>query len=156
VFGHHHHTHRLHARGHAHEVVRHQAHHREAAHGAPLQQPANAVARREVRQQEPHREAAWPLLYPIGPLSAMFQNILWGPPSSMWPMGYQTIFSSAFAQTPSEPDQCHQPVNANAIIDRLRQEIGPNTDQISRLQRLGRKSILGGNWSSVGSPLQAR
>jgi hypothetical protein len=68
----------------------------------------------------------------------MFQNILWGPASSsMWPIGYQTIFSSAFAQTPAEPDQCHQPVNSNAIIDRLRREIGPNTGQISRLQRLG-------------------
>ena len=33
--------------------------------------------------------------------------------------------------------QCHQPVNANAIVERLRLEIGPNTDQILLLQRLG-------------------
>jgi hypothetical protein len=84
----------------------------------------------------------------------MFQNILWGPPSSMWPMGYETIFSSAFAQTPSEPDQCHQPVNANAIIDRLRQEIGPNSDQISRLQRLGQAIDTGADGLGKSCPTE--
>jgi hypothetical protein len=85
----------------------------------------------------------------------MFQNILWGPaPSSMWPIGYETIFSSAFAQTPTEPDQCHQAVNANAIIDRLRQDIGPNNDQISRLQRLGQAIDTGADGLSKSCPTE--
>jgi hypothetical protein len=85
----------------------------------------------------------------------MFQNILWGPArSSTWRIGYETIFSSAFTQTPSEPDQCHQPVNANAIIDRLRQEIGPNTDQISRLQRLGQAIDTGADGLGKSCPAE--
>jgi LTXXQ motif family protein len=144
LLGHRHHYHHLYMRGHAHEVARHrEARHREP-HGAPPHQNPNQneTATREVPQEEAVHQArhrnGWPLLYPIGPLPTMFQNILWGPASSsIWPIGYETVFSSAFAQTTTEPDQCHQPVNADAIIERLRQEIGPNTDQISRLQRLG-------------------
>jgi chromosome segregation ATPase len=67
----------------------------------------------------------------------MFQDILWGPaPSSMWPIGYDTVFSSAFAPAPAEPNECRQPVNATTIIDRLGQEIGPTADQMTRLQAL--------------------
>src|SRR5262249_39431871 len=168
LFGHHHHYRHLHMRANAHEMARHrEARHREAPHGAPPHQKPNEVATREVPQEQARREAAhqaqshgepepvWPLLYPIGPLPTMFQNILWGPaPSSMWPIGYQTILSSAFAQTPTEPDQCHQPVNAKAIIERLRQEIEPNTDQISRLQRLGQAIDTGADRLGKSCPTE--
>lgn len=151
VFGHHRHYRHLHRRGHVQEMGRGEARNRGALHGAPSHQQPDEAAKRELPQGEAHRQAAhqaqhlkgqteppWPLLYPTGPLPTMFENILWGPaPSSIWPIGYETIFSSAFAYTPAEPDQCHQPVNANAIVERLRLEIGPNTDQILLLQRLG-------------------
>jgi hypothetical protein len=172
LFGHHRHYHHLHMRGHIHEVARHrEARHREAPHGAPPHQKPNEVARREVPQEEAQPEAhqataqaqhsqgqpkpAWPLLYPIGPLPTMFQNILWGPsPSSIWPIGYETIFSSAFAQAPTEPDQCRQPVNANAIIERLRREIGPNFDQISSLQLLGQAINTGADRLGKSCPTE--
>lgn len=169
VFGHHHQYRRSHMRANAHEVSRHrEARHREAPLGAPPHQKPNEVATREAPQEEAHREAApqaqhpkgqpeptWPLLYPIGSMPTMFQNILWGPaPSSMWPIGYETVFSSAFAQTPTQPDQCHQPVNAKAIIERLRQEIEPSADQISRLQRLGHAIDTGADRLGKSCPAQ--
>jgi hypothetical protein len=118
----------------AHSEAHSEAHLEARSEAHPEAHQATAQAQHSQGQPKP----TWPLLYPIGPLPTMFQNILWGPsPSSIWPIGYETIFSSAFAQAPTEPDQCRQPVNANAIIERLRQEIGPNIDQISSLQLLG-------------------
>jgi chromosome segregation ATPase len=64
------------------------------------------------------------------------------------------VLSSAFAQTPSEPDQCHQPVNANAIIDRLRGDIGPNTGQVSSLQRLGQAIDTGADRLAKSCPTE--
>ena len=172
LFGHHRHYHHLHMRGHIHEVARHrEARHREVPHGAPPHQKPNEIAKREVPQREADQEAhqatalarhsqgqpkpAWPLLYPIGPLPTMFQNILWGPsPPSIWPIGYETVFSSAFAQSPTEPDQCRQPVNANAIIERLRQEIAPNTNQISSLQLLGQAIDTGADRLGKSCPTE--
>jgi hypothetical protein len=62
------------------------------------------------------------------------------------------VFSSAFAQTPTEPDQCHQPVNATSIIDRLRRDIGPNIDQVAKLQRLGQAIDTGADRLAKSCP----
>ena len=138
---HHHHYRDLHMRGRLHDLARHQERQRHQKKTEPTAREMPEVHRvpsREPPQPQPTRHGpAKPLLYPTSSLPTVFQNILWGPAStSIWPIGYETIFSSAFTPTPSEPDQCRQPVNANAIIEQLRTEIDPNTEQMSRLQRL--------------------
>lgn len=135
----------------AHSEAHSEAHLEARSEAHPEAHQATAQAQHSQGQPKP----TWPLLYPIGPLPTMFQNILWGPsPSSIWPIGYETIFSSAFAQAPTEPDQCRQPVNANAIIERLRQEIGPNIDQISSLQLLGQAINTGADRLGKSCPTE--
>jgi hypothetical protein len=142
VFRHpHHYDHRhLHMRDHVHHLARHQKQQHQKTNKLTAQESSHAhrVVAREPPQAEAPHEPVRPLLYPTSSLPTMFQNILWGSrSSSFWPIGYETIFSSAFAQKPSEPDQCHQRVDASAIIAQIRTEIDPNTEQMVRLERLG-------------------
>lgn len=116
LFGHRHHHHPLYMRGNANDVARHEA------------QPA--------LQQHPVSLA---LLYPARALPPIFQNVFWPAFSSPWPFGYDTIFTTAFAAAPADRtrDNCQQSVDANAMVERLRAEIGPTAQQMERLQRLG-------------------
>jgi hypothetical protein len=97
--------------------------------------------RSEPRQDEATRQgshqAAWALLYPSRALPTIFQNIFW--PAFSWPFGYESIFATAFAPASGDADvdQCRQSFDANAMIERLRAEIGPNAEQMERLLRLG-------------------
>jgi hypothetical protein len=116
----------------------HRHHHRHLA----TQGNANETARREPRQAGPSEAAnhgTLALLYPPQALPAIFQNVFWPAFSSPWPFGYEAIFRTAFASAPSDSgaDQCRQPFDANAMIERLRAEVGPNAEQMEKLQRLG-------------------
>jgi hypothetical protein len=118
---------------------RHQHHRPLYMHGN-----ANEAARPESRQgaeRQPtaQRQVTSALLYPSRALPAIFQNVFWPAFSSPWPFGYETIFSTAFASAPADQnaDQCRQAIDANAIVQRIRAEIGPSAQQMERLQRLG-------------------
>jgi hypothetical protein len=98
----------------------------------------NDVARREQPQESAHH-VTYALLYPSRALPVVFQNIFWPSYASPWPFGYERIFSTAFAPAPADrnSDLCRQPLDANAIVERIRTEIGPNPDQTAQLMRLG-------------------
>lgn len=115
-FGHGHHHHPLYMHGNTNEVARHEPH-------PTPQQRAVSLA----------------LLYPARALPPIFQNVFWPAFSSPWPFGYDTIFTTAFAAASADRnDDCRQSVDANAIVERLRAEIGLTTaEQMERLQRLG-------------------
>jgi LTXXQ motif family protein len=91
------------------------------------------------RQPTAQRQATLALLYPSRALPAIFQNVFWPAFSSPWPFGYETIFSTAFASAAADQSavQCGQAIDANAMIERIRAEIGPSAQQMERLQRLG-------------------
>ncbi len=117
LFGHRHHHHPLYMHGNADEVARHES---EAAR--PQQRPVSLA-----------------LFYPNRALAPIFQNVFWPAYSSPWPFGYDTIFTTAFAAAPADRnrDNCQQSLDANAIVERLRAEIGPSPEQMEPLQRLG-------------------
>jgi hypothetical protein len=105
---------------------------------------ANEAARHDSRQGAQHqptaqRQVTLALLYPSRALPVIFQNVFWPAFSSPWPFGYETIFSTAFASAPADQsaDQCRQAIDANAMIERIRAEIGPSAQQMERLQHLG-------------------
>src|SRR5215470_25851 len=93
---------------------------------------SNDVARHETRQSPETQSAPQQR-------ASIFQNVFWPAFSSPWPFGYDTIFATAFAAAPADRnrDDCRQSVDANAIVERLRAEIGPSAAQMERLQRLG-------------------
>jgi hypothetical protein len=115
LLGHRHHHRPLYMHGNSNDVVRHDS--QSAA--------------------EPRANLA--LLYPDRALSPIFQNIFWPAFSSPWPFSYDAIFTTAFATPAAERsgEGCAQPLDANAIVERLRAELGPNAEQMERLQRLG-------------------
>ena len=73
------------------------------------------------------------LLYPTRALPLIFQNVFWPAFSSPWPFGYDSILTTAFAAADRNHDDCRQSVDANAIVERLRAEIGPSAEQMERL-----------------------
>jgi hypothetical protein len=79
------------------------------------------------------------LLYPARALPPIFQNVFWPTFSSPWPFSYDAIFTTAFVTQSADHsgDDCRQSLDGNAIVERLRAEIGPNAEQVERLQRLG-------------------
>jgi hypothetical protein len=120
LFGHRHHHHPLYMHGNTNDVGRHETQHENQP--GPQQRPVSLA-----------------LLYPARALPPIFQNVFWPAFSSPWPFGYDTIFTTAFAAASADwnNDDCRQLVDANAIVERLRAEIGPNAEQMERLQRLG-------------------
>ena len=112
-------------------------------HHHPLYMHGNTddVARHETPQapQAQQRPVSLALLYPARALPPIFQNVFWPAFSSPWPFGYDTIFTTAFATAAADRgrDDCQQSLDANAIVERLRAEIGPSPEQMERLQRLG-------------------
>ncbi len=79
------------------------------------------------------------LLYPNLALPAIFQNVFFPDYASPWPLGYERIFSTAFAKLPASEDRrlCQPSVDANAIVARVQAEVTPNPDQVQLLQKLG-------------------
>jgi hypothetical protein len=126
LFGHRHHHHPLYMHGNTNDVARRES------RSAPQQ-------RRESQSAPQQRASSFALLYPNRALAPIFQNVFWPAFSSPWPFGYDTIFTTAFAEAPANRngDDCRQSVDASAIVERLRAEIGPSTAQMERLQRLG-------------------
>jgi len=114
-FGHRHHH--LYMHGNAHDAARH-----ESQQGAPQ-----------------HGTVSLALLYPARALPPIFQNVFWPAFSSPWPFSYDAIFTTAFATQSADRggDECRQPLDGNALVERLRAEIGPNAEQMELLQRLG-------------------
>lgn len=78
------------------------------------------------------------LVYPSLALPVIFQNVFW-PGASQWPFGYQNIFTTAFAKIAADRDgrQCQQPLDANAIVGRITNDISPTAEQMPLLQKLG-------------------
>lgn len=113
----------------------HRHHHPSYMHG----NNTNDVARHENQPGPQQRPVSFALLYPARALAPIFQNVFWPAFSSPWPFGYDMIFTTAFAAAPADRnnDDCRQSVDANAIVERLRAEIGPNAEQMERLLRLG-------------------
>ena len=133
-FGHRHH-HPLYMRGNTNDVGRHENQH---------ENPPGA-------QQRPVSLA---LLYPARALPAIFENVFWPAFSSPWPFGYDTIFTTAFATAFADrnDNDCRQLVDANAIVERLRAEIGPDAAQMERLQRLGGAINAAANYLAKSCP----
>jgi len=79
------------------------------------------------------------LLYPSLALPAVFQNVFFPDYASPWPFDYERIFTTAFAKMPASEDRrlCQPPVDANAIVARIRAEVVPTPDQTRLLQKLG-------------------
>jgi hypothetical protein len=141
-FGHRHHNHRpLYMHGDSKETPRHES--QESQHQTPSQHASP-------------QQVSWALLYPARTLPAIFQNILWPAFSSPWPFGYETMFSTAFAAAAGDrnTDQCRQSFDANAMIERLRAEIGPNQAQMERLQRLGGAMAAASDYLVKSCPAQ--
>jgi LTXXQ motif family protein len=113
--------------------------HRHHHHPLYMHGSTNDVARHELQPTPQRRAVSLAPLYPARALPPIFQNVFWPAFSSPWPFGYDTIFTTAFAATPVDQnhDDCRQSVDANAIVERLRAEIGPSTEQMERVQRLG-------------------
>lgn len=114
LFGHRHHHHLLYMHGNTNDVVRHEA------------QPALD-----------QRRASPALFYPARALPPIFQNVFWPAFSSPWPFAYDSIFTTAFAGPERSSDDCAATLDGNATVERIRAEIGPNSEQMERLQRLG-------------------
>jgi hypothetical protein len=78
------------------------------------------------------------LVYPSLALPVIFENVFW-PNSSPWPFGYQNIFTTAFAKIPAGQDQrlCQQPLDPNAMVGRIGNQVSPTADQMPLLQKLG-------------------
>jgi LTXXQ motif family protein len=126
LFGHRHHHHPLYMHGNTDDVARH----------------ASDGARHEAQPAAQQRPVSLALLYPARALSPIFQNVFWPAFSSPWPFSYDTIFTTAFAPADRNSEDCRQSLDAqsldaNAMVERLRADIGPNAEQMERLQRLG-------------------
>ncbi len=124
-FGHHRHHHAIYMHANRHEVAR-------SEEGRP------EVPRPQAVEPAPPGAVSPALLYPNLALPVIFQNIFW-PQSSPWPFGYQNIFTTAFARASGQRDQrqCQQPLDANSVVERLREEVSPTQDQMPLLQKLG-------------------
>ena len=120
-FGDRHHHHQLYMHGNSNDVARHES----------------DGARHESQLAPQGRAVSLALFYPTRALPLIFQNVFWPAFSSPWPFGYDSIFTTAFAAADRNHDDCRQSVDANAIVERLRAEIGPSAEQMERLQRLG-------------------
>src|SRR5215470_4292605 len=129
-FGHRHHHRQLYMHGNSNDVARH------GSQSTPQQSQSTPQQSQSAPQP---RVMSLALLYPSRALPPIFQNVFWPAYSSPWPFGYEAIFSTAFAAASADRnrDDCRQMVDANAIVERLRAEIGPSAEQMERLQRLG-------------------
>ena len=119
-FGHRHHHRPLYMHGNPNDAARHDSH--------------------QTPQAAPQHGAISPaLLYPTRALPPIFQNVFWPAFFSPWPFSYDAIFTTSFAAPAADRnrDDCRQAFDANAMVERLRATIGPNAEQMERLQRLG-------------------
>jgi hypothetical protein len=94
--------------------------------------------RSDTREAAPQGVVSPALVYPNLALPVIFQNVFW-PSASQWPFGYQNIFTTAFAKISADRDgrQCQQPLDANAIVGRISNDVSPTPDQMPLLQKLG-------------------
>ncbi len=109
-------------------------------HRRPLYMRANPgdMARSETPETVSQGVVSPALVYPSLALPMIFQNVFW-PNSPQWPFGYRNIFTTAFARIPVDQDQrlCQQPLDANAMVGRISNEVSPTADQMELLQKLG-------------------
>ena len=111
--------------------------HRHHHHPLYMHGRSNDVAGRESQGGQQRRAVSLALFYPAYALPPTFQNVFWPAFSSPWPFGYDAIFGTAFAATDRSRADCPQSLDANAMVERIRAEIGPNAEQMQHLQRLG-------------------
>jgi LTXXQ motif family protein len=118
---------------------------------------SNDVARRDSqRAAEPAPRANPALYYPARALSPIFQNVFWPAFSSPWPFSYDAIFTTAFATPGAERsrEDCAQSLDPSAIVERLRAAVGPNAEQMERLQRLGGAIGMAAGYLAKSCPTQ--
>jgi LTXXQ motif family protein len=111
--------------------------HRHYHHPLYMHGGTNDVGRNESQPAQQQRSVSLALFYPTRALPPIFQNVFWPAFSSPWPFGYDRIFTTAFAASDRSRDDCALSLDANAMVERIRAEIGPNAEQMVRLQRLG-------------------
>jgi LTXXQ motif family protein len=97
------------------------------------------ASRHEAARAEANHNVTSALLYPNLALPAIFQNMFFPDYASPWPFGYERIFATAFAKLPTSEDQrlCQPSLDSNAIVTRIRGEVGTSAEQEQPLQRLG-------------------
>ncbi|MFZ3357440.1 MAG: Spy/CpxP family protein refolding chaperone [Xanthobacteraceae bacterium] len=107
-------------------------------HHHPLYMRAN---RHDLAHPGSARGLTSALLYPTLALPVIFQNVFFpdAQSQSLWPFGYEHIFSTAFAKVPASEDQqlCRPSLDANEIVARIAKEVSPTADQMQLLQKLG-------------------
>ncbi len=121
--GHHHRSHRpLYMRG--------------SPAAAPVAHEQASAARNQTISA---RDQTWALLYPDLALSAIYQTVFLPAKASLWPFGYQEIFSTAFSKATAANDRrlCTSPDDAKAIIGSLRSQVASTPAQTAALQKLG-------------------
>ena len=111
--------------------------HRHHHHALYMHGSTNDVARHEVQSLPEQRRVSPALFYPARALPPIYQNVFWPAFSSPWPFAYDTIFTTAFAGPERSRDDCAARLDDTAMVERIRAAIGPNSEQMERLQRLG-------------------
>ena len=129
--------------------------HRHHHHPSYMHGNTNNVAH-DSQSAPQQRPTSLALLYPARALPPIFQNVFWPAFFSPWPFSYDTIFTTAFAAAPADrnQDDCRQSVDANAIVERLRAEIGPSAEQMEHLQRLGGALGAAGDYLAKSCPTE--
>jgi len=110
----------------------------EMARSEPSRSEGSRSDRAEMRRATAPAALSPALIYPSLALPVIFQNVFW-PNASQWPFGYQNIFTTAFAKIPGDQDQrqCQQTFDANAMVNRISNEVSPTPEQMPLLQKLG-------------------
>jgi hypothetical protein len=129
--------------------------HRHHHHSLYMHGNANDVAGRDTQAAPQRRSVSLALFYPARALPPIFQNVFWPAFSSPWPFAYDNIFTTAFATTAERSaDECPQSLDASAMVERIRAAIGPNAEQMAKLQRLGGAIAAAANYLGKSCPAE--
>jgi LTXXQ motif family protein len=130
--------------------------HRHHHHPLYMHGSTGDVARRESEPVQQHHPMSLALFYPSRALPPIFQNVFWPAFSSPWPFAYDAIFTTAFAASPTDRsrDDCPQSLDARATVEHIRAELGPNAEQMERLQRLGGAIAAAGDYLGKSCPTE--
>jgi hypothetical protein len=130
--------------------------HRHHHHPLYMHGSTGDVGRRESEPVQQHHPVSPALFYPSRALPPIFQNVFWPAFSSPWPFAYDAIFTTAFAASPTDSsrDDCPQSLDARAMVEHIRAQLGPNAEQMERLQRLGGAIAAAGDYLEKSCPTE--